>query len=391
MTKGFKRTLHIIVAFLFVVAVLSGGKTLYYFLFTTVIVLAGMAIMVNYNERNLYIFYLASENAIHSGDSIKINYKITNTSVVPIFHAVIDFKLDKKMNTEANLREIAYFGNFDRINFSKDIVCKYRGYYKVGQVRVELYDPLMLNKRVINFDKEIDITVYPQIVPIKQKLIQSQDFYGTLKSSRRTIEDRTNIVNIRPYIPGDQLKNIHWKLSAKRDDLQTKEFEQTVSNKLFIMVNGQSEVNLDLDREELMVSFVLSLIKDVLDEDIKTKVLLNNGHSTVVEGNSRNDFQGFLETLTSFECDSDLEFSSFVNKHITESYNDDSRSQNSIILIMQTFEQSFLDAVNTRGQSLNIFTFTPKTAEARELILKNQSKLVRFHYIDQIMDVAYGK
>ena len=391
MTKGFKRTLHVIIAFLLVAAVLSGGKTLYYFLFTAVIVLIGMAIMVEYNERNLYIFYLTSENAIHSGDKININYKITNTSVVPIFHTIIDFKLDKKMNTEANLREIAYFGNFDRINFSKEIICKYRGYYKVGQVRVEIFDPLMLYRRVINFNKEIDITVYPQVVPIKQKLIQSQDFFGTLKASRRTIEDRTNIINIRPYIPGDQLKNIHWKLSAKRDELHTKEFEQTVSNKLFIMVNGQNEVNIDLDREELMVSFVLSLMKEVLDEDIKTKVLLNDGHSTVIEGSSKSDFQGFLETLTSFECISDLEFSSFVNNHITDQYIDESRVQNSIILVMQTIDQSFLDGINTRGQTINIFTFTPKTADAREFVLRNESKVLRFHYIDQIMDVTYGK
>lgn len=391
MTKGFKRILHITIAFLLVAAVLSGGKTLYYFLFTTVIVLIGMAIMVEYNERNLYIFYLTSDNTIHSGDSININYKITNTSVVPIFHTVIDFKLDKKMNTEANLREIAYFGNFDRINFSKEIVCKYRGYYKVGQVRVEIYDPLMLNKRVINFNKEIDITVYPKIVPLKQKMVQSQDFYGTLKASRRTIEDRTNIINIRPYMPGDQLKNIHWKLSAKRDELHTKEFEQTVSNKLLIMVNGQSETEVDLDREELMVSFVLSLVKDALDDDVKTKVLLNNGHSTVIEGANRNDFQGFLETMTSFECECDLEFSNFVNKHMTESYIDESRIQNSIILIMQTVEQSFFDAINTRGQTLNVFTFMPNTAEAKETVLKNQSKSDKFHYIDQIMDVTYGK
>lgn len=391
MTKGFKRTLHVIIAFLLVASVLSGGKTLYYFLFTAVIVLVGMAVMVEYNERNLYIFYLASENTIRSGDSININYKITNTSVVPIFHSVIDFKLDKKMNTEANLREIAYFGNFERINFSKEIVCKYRGYYKVGSVNVDLYDPLMLHKRTINFNKEIDITVYPKVVPIKQKLIQSQDFYGTLKAPRRTLEDRTNIINIRPYIPGDQLKNIHWKLSAKRDELQTKEFEQTVSNKLFIMINGQAEHETDLDREELMVSFVLSLIKDELNDDVKTKVIMNDGHSTVIEGGTRSDFQGFLETMTSFECTGDLEFSSFVNKHLTETTIDENISQNSIILIMQTVNNAFFDALNAHGHVLNIFTFTPKTAEAKDVILRNQSKVVNFQFIDQIMDVAYGK
>lgn len=187
------------------------------------------------------------------------------------------------------------------------------------------------------------------------------------------------------------MKNIHWKLSAKRDELQTKEFEQTVSNKLFIMINGQTEPEADLDREELMVSFVLSLIKDVLNDDVKTKLIMNDGHSTVIEGGTRSDFQGFMESMTSFECTGDLEFSSFVNKHLTESTIDETVAHNAVILVTQTVSSAFFDAVNTHGQMLNVFTFSPKTAEAKEVILKNQSKMVRFHFIDQIMDVAYGK
>ena len=391
MTKGFKRILYIMMAFLLVVAVLSGGKTLYYFLFTTGIVWLSMGLILRHNERNLYILYYASENVVHSGDAINIDYKISNTSFVPILHAIIDFKLDKRMNTESSLREIAYFGNFDKINFSKDVICKYRGYYKLGQVNVKIYDPLMLDSRIINFNKEIDITVYPKVVKLKEKLSQSQDFYGTLKSNMRTLEDRTNLINIRPYVQGDQLKNIHWKLSAKKEDLQTKEFEQTVSTKRVILVNGGIEPIPNLDEEESMVSFSVSLIKEMLDNAIQIKVMLNNGFATILEGNTTADFQPFLEAFTSFECNCDNPFANYVNQQISETITEQNGVQNTSVLIMQNVTRSFIEALQPRGQVLDIFTFTPKSAEMRELLAMQYDRSIHYHFIDQIMDVTYGQ
>ncbi len=391
MTRGFKRVLYFMMAFLLVVAVLSGGKTLYYFLFTTGIVWLGMRLILNHNAQNLYILYYASENVVHSGDAINIDYKISNTSFLPILHAVIDFKLDKRMNTASGLREIAYFGNFDRINFSKDIICKYRGYYKLGQVTVQIFDPLMLDRRIIDFNKEIDITVYPKVVKLKEKLLQSQDFYGTLKSNMRTLEDRTNLINIRPYVPGDQLKNIHWKLSAKKEDLQTKEFEQTVSTKLVVLVNGGKLPETNLDEEERMVSFSVSLIKEMLDDAIQIKVMLNNGFATVLEGSTAADFQPILEAFTSFELSSDVAFESYVNRYITDATIEQSGVQNTIVLITENVTQAFVDGLQPRGQMLEIFTFTPKTIEMRELLETHYDRSIRYHYIDQIMDVTYGE
>ncbi len=388
MTKGFRRSLYVLMAFLLVVSVLSGGKTLYYLWLLTFLIWLSMVLMLRHNERNLYILYYTSDNVVSSGDAVNIDYKLSNTSIVPILHAVIEFKLDKKMDTDSSLKEIAYFKNFDRINFSKDIICKYRGYYKLGKVKVDLYDPLMLGKRTIDFNKEVDITVYPKVKPIKERVLQSMDFFGTLKSNRQTLEDRTNLVNIRPYQPGDQLKNIHWKISAKKDDLHTKEFEQTVSTKLVVLLNGQYSEGLNLLEEEEMVSFVASLSKRFLDDEINMKIIINNQSGTVLEGNTGSDFHTFLEDLTSFESDSEFPFANFVNRYMNV---DLVKSGQEIVLVSQHLTPSFFETLSQNHQRLTIFTFSPKTPLEKELYSKYQSRLLRLHYIDRIMDVAYGQ
>ncbi|OJV62948.1 MAG: hypothetical protein BGO41_09590 [Clostridiales bacterium 38-18] len=388
MTKGFRRFLYVLMAFLLVVSVISGGKTLYYLWLLTFLIWLSMVLMLRHNERNLYILYYTSDNVVSSGDAVNIDYKLSNTSIVPILHAVIEFKLDKKMDTDSSLKEIAYFKNFDRINFSKDIICKYRGYYKLGKVKVDLYDPLMIGKRTIDFNKEVDITVYPKVMPIKERVLQSMDFFGTLKSNRQTLEDRTNLVNIRPYQPGDQLKNIHWKISARKDDLHTKEFEQTVSTKLVVLLNGQYSEGLNLLEEEEMVSFVASLSKRFLDDEINMKVVVNNHAGLILEGNTGSDFHNFLEALTSFESDSEFSFASFVNRYMNV---DMVKSGQEIVLVSQTLSQSFFEALAQNHQRLTVFTFSPKTLEEKELYAKYQSRLLRLHYIDRIMDVTYGQ
>jgi|GEM_PF-1719302 len=388
MTKGFKWVLYTVVVLLAILALLSGGKTIYYFLFTTGMIWLTMYLLVSHNERNLYILYYASENVIRSGDKINIDYKISNTSFVPISHAVIEFKLDKNMGTESSLKEIAYFGNFDRINFSKEIVCKYRGYYRVGQVKVSIYDPLMMYKRQIDFNKPIDITVYPRVLPLKQKHRQSQDFYGTLKSARRTIEDRTNIINIRPYTLGDPLKNIHWKLTAKTGELHTKEFEQTVSTKLVILMDGEHTESFDRDKEEIMVSFCASLVNEVLQESLKFKLIINDQNNTLLEGADPGDFQGILEALTKFESDSDTAFHHFLNRHLNEATQVKSET---VVIITPHITEALAEVISRYHGQLMIYTFAMKRPEDKELLTRIQNRNIKVTTIDQLMEVAYGQ
>lgn len=388
MTKGFKRMFVLLLVFLLIVATLSGGKSIYNFLFTAAIMWFGMRFILSHNARNLYILYYAGDKVIESGDMVNIQYKISNTSFIPIMHAIIDFKLDPKIDSESKLKEIAYFGSNENRNYSKQMLCKYRGYYKVGQVLVEINDPLLLSKRVINFNKEMNLTVHPRVVPINSDMFESRDLFGTLKSNVRTLEDRTNLVNIRPYNYGDQLKNIHWKVSAKKDELQTKEFEQTVSSKLVILINGYRIQGVDLDLEEKMVSFCASLIKRVLDQQIHIKLIMNDASGTTIESNTSQDFHEFLEGLTGFKCDSELAFATFINHRITESHTEQSQAIHELVAITPRLSKAFVHGLNTRGQRIHVFSFAPTSSEERELMAKGHFEYLRFHTIDAYMEVS---
>lgn len=57
-----------------------------------------------------------------------------------------------------------------------------------------------------------------------------------VEESKITGSDFSDVSQVREYIPGDAMKNIHWKLSAKRDVLMVKERLHMSSRKLLLVL-----------------------------------------------------------------------------------------------------------------------------------------------------------
>lgn len=56
-------------------------------------------------------------------------------------------------------------------------------------------------------------------------------------------DDVSQISQVRDYIPGDKLQNIHWKLSAKKEELQVKEFSKPYSDEVTLLTEFSIQKN----------------------------------------------------------------------------------------------------------------------------------------------------
>lgn len=78
--------------------------------------------------------------------------------------------------------------------------------------------------------KQMDETAMTQLLPMVHELpVQLsgavRDFFGEAEvyDDLRGGYDSSQVFQIRPYVPGDRLQNIHWKLSAKSQELMVRE------------------------------------------------------------------------------------------------------------------------------------------------------------------------
>jgi uncharacterized protein (DUF58 family) len=101
-----------------------------------------------------------------------------------------------------------------------------RAVVKVGPVSVVRGDPLGLFERVHRRDEPVDLFVHPRTVLFDG---QSLGFLRDLEGLPATDLSRDDVSfhALREYQPGDDLRHVHWKSTARTGDLMVRQYEET--------------------------------------------------------------------------------------------------------------------------------------------------------------------
>ena len=111
-----------------------------------------------------------------------------------------------------------------------------RGEYYIGPVYVKGGDPFGFFRWERMYNSMLKVIVYPTVYPIE--LIQKKGLpSGNLKVHNKLYEDVTRYRSIREYIPGDPLKRINWKVSARLGKLFSMEYSPSIYFPVLILLN----------------------------------------------------------------------------------------------------------------------------------------------------------
>lgn len=112
-----------------------------------------------------------------------------------------------------------------------------RGVYRVGASAVETGDLFGLVRRRSVYDHFDEVLVFPRVVPVQGWTADHPEEQGLRQPTRRRAEESSNVLGVRAYVPGDRLSRIHWPATARRGELQAKEFELHVTSELLFIVD----------------------------------------------------------------------------------------------------------------------------------------------------------
>lgn len=302
MTKKVKKYLWLLFISLSL-GILTGGKFLYLIFMTLFILLLYSYYSLYKAKKSLYHFFWVNNRTLRVGDSLQLGYKLNNTGILPIAHAEITCNISKRLGDINFPVEYAFFKPFQMINIKKEFKCKHRGYYKLGKLHVKIKDFLGIFDRDIIFNKNIDLTVYPRIYEINNMKLPATEYFGAFKVPYNTHEDYTSIKHIREYIEGDNVKKIHWKASAKSQNIYVKEYELSANTEINIFIDGYegSFINdTSGDMEEKMVETAVSIINYCLKNNLHTALVSTTIDKIYVEGRSLKRLESFLGELIGF-------------------------------------------------------------------------------------------
>lgn len=184
------------------------------------------------------------------GEKLKINVEIVNNSylVVSDFYVVIEYIYNNACKSKENVHRISVDSK-DKTEIGDEIRLINVGELTVNCGNSYIYDPLRLFRFKIKAKNEnrkilvMPVLNEPDYYALYNPLEDVSD--ATEYSKKKKGEDSSEIFDVRSYIQGDALNRVHWKLSAKEEELLVKEFSLPISSSNCILAELHKPENED--------------------------------------------------------------------------------------------------------------------------------------------------
>jgi len=257
------------------------------------------------------------EGRLFPGESTEVTLEIFNRKPLPLPWVKMDDEIPVELARDLDpipanrpgyylLSRWASILWYRKVTWEYQLQGKKRGYYPLGSITATSGDIFGFYPRWRRFDSPDQVTVYPRIFPIEQLEIPSLHPMGEARSNRRIFQDPTRPIGLRDYRPQDSLKHIHWKASARRQELQVKVFEPTTTLKvsIFLAGDGYSPGSPRSEEEfELAVSTAASIAHHLIDQGVPVGLNSNGCQADsgqaihIAPGGSRDQIMEILEAL----------------------------------------------------------------------------------------------
>ena len=150
-----------------------------------------------------------------------------------------------------------------------EIIPGHAGRYELSVSSAVMRDPLGLWKRKIEFDGHEGVTIMPElfvmnIVPAGVSAMPESD----AESAKVRGSVSGDMIDIKEYVPGDPVRNIHWKLSEKLDKPLGRVLGSPVSDQYLIILDNPAELSHDPVALDAVASVYASLIHTLQLNDI---------------------------------------------------------------------------------------------------------------------------
>jgi len=169
-----------------------------------------------------------------------------------------------------------------------------RGIVKVGPVSVVRGDPLGLFERVHRRDEPINLFVHPRTVLFDG---QSLGFLRDLEGLPATdlSPDDVSFHALREYQPGDDLRHVHWKSTARTGSVMVRQYEETRRSHFVIGLSRHPGDYRTPEEFELAISAAGSLGLRALRDSQRVEVRVQGRSLPAASGKQ------FLDSLSGLE------------------------------------------------------------------------------------------
>jgi uncharacterized protein (DUF58 family) len=119
--------------------------------------------------------------------------------------------------------------------------CRRWGAFRLGRLYVRTEDAFGLFRHEIVFDRRVPLKVYPREETLRTLLrpLDTQVFLGNYVARERG--DGIEFADLRPFVPGDRVRHVNWRASARRQSLWVNEHHPERNADVVVFVDAFAE------------------------------------------------------------------------------------------------------------------------------------------------------
>ncbi len=277
-----------------------GGNVPYIFFFAVVLNSIGMVVYIVYVFFSIKIYQTLTERQVVKNELVPYKVLLNNEGFFACRDVYLDF-----METLSEIKGVADIGHINLVpeqgvEYSMELIGKYSGTYFVGVDSVEIMDYFKILKIRFPMPQKMKVTVKPRILhPENLSFITKYEECHDVSQNRSSSDMLDNTV--RNYVTGDNKNFIHWKNSAKRQEIMIR---TTVSEEIYkyvIVMDHciESEDFSGIVQSDKLRELTLAMVHYILGLGYQVEVLLGPRYREEIT--SYQDFEAFYAVLTEFE------------------------------------------------------------------------------------------
>jgi len=145
-----------------------------------------------------------------------------------------------------------------------------RGLLRTGPLRADRNDALGLASRTVVMVGSDVVTIVPQRLPLTFPTLAARGPVGELLRTKSHGVSGNEFHSQREYVPGDDLRRINWKASARTGDLMVRETTPDGARRCTVVLDGTMQAT-DPDAFERAVSVAASVLSAAAAEGIECR------------------------------------------------------------------------------------------------------------------------
>jgi uncharacterized protein (DUF58 family) len=309
---------------------------------------------------------------VQRGADVNFTVRFKNATLLFAFRIEAYFFVsDLFGNTSSENMTTVALSPFENYDMDFKVRFEHIGKYNAGVRKIVLTDFLRLFTTTLTNPAMRKVEVTPRIVPIQKIELSNEAVVETLKATKAALADSLDYAYVRNYVPGDPLKTIHWKLSARGENYLTRLYEVYSNPGVAIITDFYAPDNSThqmMGMFDTVVETTFSVARYCQVQGMETEVHYVNRFGEKVRRLSwqRNELPGIVEEIPAIANDKLLAVQALdlINGQVQSQY-----GQNNLVIVSANLSAQMISTVieaKARHREPRLFAVIPNDLVGRE-------------------------